>query len=302
MTSFIPMCIRKFFSGWRPTNTPPSLGESNIDSSALSSNRWLQGKILDKQFVSYLAHIGSLPSPNENEIWIVVSQSCDLLNHSFENEPFAEVIKATLIDTETSKQLLFNKNPRILECEAAFESDPSQSTKLSIHDRVLLKRSLFADHEPASDLELKQETIRNITRWISNRYIRPAFPDAFNMRAKKELDNIGKKSSFRTPARQLTGIWINTEDQEIDDNQEYTVEIIATMKSDDFADNELNKEAVKALNKFEGALSKCYGIEIKDSILLPESKFSIEDFHNSKHWDFDYLSISDGEPAPLDQK
>ena len=300
MISFIPTCIRNFFSGWRPTNTPSSIDESNIDSSALTSNGWLQGKILDKQFVSYLVQIGSLPSPNENEIWIAVSQSCDLLNRSFENEPFAEVIKATLIDTETSKHLVFNKNPRMLECEAAFGGNASESIKLSIHDRVLLKRSLFVDHKPANDLELKQETIRNITRWISNRYIRPAFPDAFNMRAKKELDNIGKKSGFRTPARQLTGIWINTEDEELDDSEEYTVVISATMKTADFADDELKANAYKALTKFEAALSKCNGIEIKESILLPESEFSIEDYHNSKHWDFDYLSISDGEPAPLD--
>lgn len=297
--SFIPSFVRDFFSNLYSTNKPPTSDDSSIDSSVLASNGWLQGKILKKQFADLLTQIVSLPSSNENDIWIVVSQSCDLLNNSFENEPYAEVVKATLIEREVAKTLVFNKNPRMLECEEAFQGEGSQSIRLSIHDRVLIKRSLLANSEPVNNLELKQETIRIITRWISNRYIRPAFPDEFNTRAKRELDKIGTKSSFRKAAIKITGIWLNTEDQELRKDEEYKVVIIATMKTNDFNNEEFKNEAFKAIDKFEAALSKCVGIEVEESKLLPESKFTIEDYHNSKHWDFDYLSIRDGDDAPL---
>lgn len=151
--------------------TNPTIGDV-INGKGLS-----QGVMIPGASMRYICS-----SATENHEWItqcdglaVLSQDCDLFQDSLEKEPYAEFFCIKFRDTP-NHSLMYGKNPRILhlvENETVYE--------VLIHQRIRVARECLLEHIAIElNQRLSEESLRLLLFWMTNRYNRHAFPDAFN--------------------------------------------------------------------------------------------------------------------------
>ncbi len=106
-------------------------------------NGWRQGSILDLGLVDELTDRGLLPKQDTRGIWFMLSHDCDITNHSFDNEPNAEVIYGESIDNPNRKDgnKKWGKNSRLLQIEQGKETSNSTQTAESCFRPLLGKAS-----------------------------------------------------------------------------------------------------------------------------------------------------------------
>jgi hypothetical protein len=254
---------------------PPDLAQ--IDKSG-----WRQGCILPPQLVRG----GSLRSGiDPSDLCIVITHDCDLNNRNLQNEPHFEVLLARYLDNEKeSGQKSWGKNPRSYQFKQVDEL-----YEISIHDRFIADRSLLVYYEPDIERKVDKTITKQICLWVSKRYYRSAFPNEFNERLRSSSEKIRK--ILTKSGNNLTGIYLNTVDEELVQGEEYEIIIQATMKPEDFNNPALRAEAQKAFDDLVASIEKCDGITIEDDKLVSESDISIDDLRSLKRWDYDDLSL-----------
>ncbi len=295
------------------------------DASQVSANGWRQGSVLPSDLVAILINEHQIPAVNscqskarsgwlgkyltawrhavervrlaknlqpETDRWMVVSQDCDLVNADWSKEPYVELIRIREAGTgDVAGEWL--TSPRTLLFRDPLTDKSSPKLTCSIHDRVLIDRKYLVSHRPSSDLSLAPENARRICHLIAQRYVRAAFPDAFNNRVKKSLDSqrTRKSGALYKNSDLLTGIYMRVSEEELPDEQPYKVFIWGAMLVIDFENESSRRKAQLSLNELEAVLGTCDGIEIVECLLKSEQDITIDHLHQWKRWDFDLLSL-----------
>ncbi len=295
----------------------------NVDGTLVAENGWRQGAILPPSLVTALIADHQIPAAmvgrwesktgwlgsfitalkqakvrNRNatllsptsDCWMVISQDCDLVQTDWSKEPYVELIRIRLAkDDEHSPRWL--TSPRDLQ----FSDPPDQKTQrfvCSVHDRVQIDRKYLTDCKPDPSRTFDRENVRRVCLWIARRYVRAAFPDAFNERAKPTLDSLKKKSSdLYKQSDLLTGIYMLLTEAELGPDEDYKVVVCGTMRVHDFEDPERRQVAQLILDLLESTLGLCQGIEIEDCQLKSEQDMTLDHLRTWKRWDFDVLSL-----------
>ena len=176
-------CLRSCF-GPIAADTDPALTPDGT-AYQVKRNGWRQGSILDLGLVDELTDRGLLPKQDTRGIWFMLSHDCDITNHSFDNEPNAEVIYGESIDNPNRKDgnKKWGKNSRLLQIEQGKET-----FEFNANGRVLFPRVYLAKHQP-SGRTFDSDSMWQIVCWVALRYNRRAFADEFNLR----VDAAGKR-------------------------------------------------------------------------------------------------------------
>lgn len=118
---------------------------------------------------------------------VLTSHDCDVLNVSIDKEPVVEVLRMReAAGGKVDKRLSSGRNPRTLHL--AIETGKRQVVLSCVaHDRWTIPRKLLAQERPAHVLPDKQ--CRLVAEWLAKRYIRAAFPTAFDQRWRSKLNN-----------------------------------------------------------------------------------------------------------------
>jgi hypothetical protein len=296
----------------------------DYDGTLVSENGWRQGSILTSALINVLIAEHQIPeaivSSNEaksgflsrffmaikraalrkqaviemdshHDRWMVISQDCDLLQPDLSKEPFVELIR---IRPASGSHLppAWGQSPR----EMQFNDPPGLNggTRFvcSVHDRVRIDRQYLQNQKPDHDREFNKENVKRICHWISRRYVRAAFPDAFNDRVKPSLDSLtDKKSQLNKMSDLLTGVYIRVSEAELEIDEDYEVIIWASMRPQDYEDYDRNTEAQELLGLLESTLGSCRGIEIVECELKSEQEITLDHLRTWKRWDFDVLSL-----------
>lgn len=162
----------------------------------------------------------------------------------------------------------------------------------SIHDRVLVDRRYLLDEKPDNSRAFEAENVRRLCRWVSRRYIRAAFPDAFNSRVKSVLDGLTEpKTDLSKQSDLITGVYLRVSERELEPDEDYEIMIWAVMRPHIYDDPEKNSAGQRLLNLIEAELSSCPGIEILECELKSEQDMTLDHLHEWKRWDFDVLSL-----------
>ncbi|MCP4446947.1 MAG: hypothetical protein GY811_16595 [Myxococcales bacterium] len=272
---------------------PPENGSTPIEPSAdaIRKNGWHQGAFLPSELLEKAAVDWGIDT--ESMVGVVVTQDCDLVHFSFDVEPFAEVLVAKRA-SRLNGNLRWAKNPRTLQLSAGKEFIDA-----CIHDRYRLPRELLSRHSPAQEPGLDDESIRQLRSWLAHRYKRAAFPDEFNNRV-KTVD--GKLSKKLKAATDLTGIYILTKDDELASDEDYEVEIRATMLPSDFDDWDKQEKGQAVLDDIVAILNGVKGIRVVDHQPLSEDGFTLNDLRYLKRWDWDSLTLRSDTVAPSDEE
>ena len=106
-------------------------------------------------------------------------------------------------------------------------SDPAGRKKAprfvcSVHDRVRVDRKYLTDYNPDDARAFEAENIKRICRWIARRYVRAAFPNAFNDRVKSALDALtDRKTELNKQSDLFTGIYLRVGEAELRPDEDY---------------------------------------------------------------------------------
>jgi hypothetical protein len=266
----------------------------------LKNNQWFQGSLIPLEMFLELQKDKQIPYSVESgkDVLIVVGHDCDVNNYSFENEPSVELLVARPVD-KSDPNTFHAKTTRRLQFKLSFE-ETEQTYECLNYERFYIDRRYLARY--SSQRTVDNELKHLIARWISNRYYRAAFPDAFNDRLSKARKKI--KAAFEGIGHYVTGVYMMLiPDEELNPSENYEVFVKATIKTEDAENLEVIERANAALLKFVSALNSCEGINIAEESynVVSEEKFSLDDIRNSKRWDYDYLSFqneSDDEYPP----
>lgn len=220
---------------------------------------------------------------------LIVSQSCDLVHHSYESEPFAEayLCEALALEEPENGNLTAGKNPRELLVPFTL-GGVKRMHRLHSKGRVLLPRYRLAMLDPDPSLVVPPSSVRVLQRWLINRIVRTAFPDAFNDRTGKAVKKL--EDRLKKHGAPLLGLYINVAPwDELPQDQPYDVDFVGLIDED--LPHEQRKAVEKVLGDICAAYSKTEGIGICDYQVLDESEASMSMQRTHRLFTLDYLSF-----------
>jgi hypothetical protein len=269
-----------------------SIGET------LDKAGWLQGTLVKVE-----DHPSVYPKVIEagNRI-IIISQSCDIIKTPDESEPYVEVIVAEPI-VRLDGNKTYNKNPRELHLVINSVAG-DHNFKLLQHRKYTVERKNFLTIAPDEDAYLTSPDISLMTRWLSSRYQRPAFPNDFNekiLQVKKDNKNLGKaeRKAAKKLSPDVSGIFLMIYPfRDLKQNESYSVSMIALvpgvkkhidLKSDDIV------QPIKSIVRVMETAGMEVEYRIKYENEVPYSLFR-DDY---KLWSFDDISLRESPPHKL---
>lgn len=265
-----------------------------IDLADPRAHGWRQGVLLPTDFSDLQLKTLNLQKPvSAEDLLIIVSQDCDLVHPSFEEEPFFEILVARRIDEAQKDANKFHgKHPRRLQFDyqrsgiiTSYEAWIPEKLNL---DRRLLTRALteYVSLDPA---------LLSVLRiWLGKRYNRPAFPSAFNDRVvpaqAKLTERLKKKGHL------ITAVLIDIDTmRELTADHPYTISLYLLMRNVDYEKEECRRDALAVLAAAKEAFLKCKGIELENAQITTEEDLKVSDMRRLKSWDYaNYLSRRPG--------
>jgi hypothetical protein len=115
----------------------------------------------------------------DGDLFIIVSQSCDVLCESFEAEPFVEVHLARMI-TDIDGNYAHGKHPRVIDIEDTINGEVRRY-RISDSERRRFDRQILQHIVPLATLN--PAPARMLANWPARRFVRPALPGTFNTEA-----------------------------------------------------------------------------------------------------------------------
>ena len=181
-------------------------GFGDEDVSQTKEAGWRQGSILSPDHVMSLQDRGLLPKDHDptTTLFIVLSHDCDVTNVSFTAEPYVELLIATALPDEGTGNFYHGKNPR--NYHFSLESDSKACYECLVHNRLNVDRHLLLGSTPDTHRTLDKHLLTRLRGWIARRYVREAFPDNFNERAKDAQKFVEKKQ--REVSQLIVGIYL----------------------------------------------------------------------------------------------
>lgn len=262
------------------------------DASKISASGWQQGSVLPDELAGEV-RASAGPETTNPPIFVVLSQDCDLVHPSYEIEPNVELIVGRLVDA-ADNNLRHGRNPRRLHLDVK-SGTGSTVVAFSIHERLLVSRAVLENHSPHASVRLRAEDRRLLCEWVAKRYVRAAFPDEFNERARAACKKIEKE--LKRDGEHVTGLFLMIDpDRELAADVEYRAILRVTARRETLTDIATEQRLVRVANTIATALGTCKGILVEDHQLVSEGEFTLEDLRFFKRWDWDYRSHS-GEPG-----
>lgn len=259
----------------------------------LIESGWRQGVLLAPNDAQLKEHAHY--KIRENDRLLIVSQTCDLVHGSFDNEPWFEVLCLHPLSREPDGSYLGGKNSRRIEFSTASPGTEPGNWYALPHERHLIDRQLLIDDlDPSAAID--DQTLKMVLAWLSRRYTRTAFPEAFVKRVDARKGPIGKKFSRLNPL--VTNVYIRLSPfKELEDGNKYTVELMLVMDAATFDDEEKYKACDSIRKQLEGQLKKCAGVIVENVSIESSANVTIEELKGYLEWDYSYLSFRDPDNA-----
>jgi hypothetical protein len=231
---------------------------------------------------------------------LVVTQSCDLVHESYENEPVVETFLCEALgpDHQPDGNFTAGKNPRSLLVRFPV-AGTDQWFRLRSNGRALVPRHRLARIDPDPSVVVTDQAVRTLQRWLINRMIRTAFPDAFNDRTQRARNKL--ESRLKKGGASLLGLYINlTPWEELPGDQSYAVDFVGLV------DEGLDMEQRKAISLLLGEVAHAYeqtaGIASCEYQVLDEDEATLRLLRTHRVFPLDFLSLGDkpsGDLPPL---
>ena len=247
-----------------------------FDASAIERHGWRQGAVLGKILSDESRALAPSGLVADSDWLIITSHDCDLVNGKIEKEPTVEVLRAAVVQQPTpDKQQVWGRNPREMQFAADDGAGGSVVLAVKVHQRWSMPRELLAKEPPRRVLDDK--TRRLIAEWLAKRYIRAAFPSAFDARWRSKMKDW--TGLLENQSQWVQGIYLRLSTvAELDDSEQYKVHLIAAAPASATKDTAWTTKKVELESLIEkfwkqfGPGIDCVGVDVipSDKLTLAE--------------------------------
>ncbi len=222
----------------------------------------------------------------------MISQDCDVVHPSYDAEPFVEYFIARPISARDGRRTR-GKSPRFLQFEALIEGE-EHIFEISANEKFRTDRRILERGDPDPTLVLTQSQVRMLARWAARRYNRSAFPANFDRRISKVREKIERL--MKRYGTDITGTFVAflSSDGELPQEDDYRILVQVVAEKEAFDRNLREQDMLRVKAELTTLLNQCSGIELVETVeLRSESEFTLEDYFNSRLWDYEYVSEAD---------
>ena len=267
-----------------------------FDPEAIARLGWRQASVLDTGLAARARAYAPAGMPQDASEWLVVtSHDCDVVNAGLSKEPVVEIIRATVATSRTAdRQQAGGRNPRSLHIEVDVD-DGKRVLAFRVHERWSIPREHLAIEAPNRFLGDKAR--RLIAEWLAKRYIRAAFPTAFDQRWRAAMK--AWVSLLETHSRWLQGIYLrlNTLD-ELAEDCPYRCHLILAVPSS--AKREPNWATIRdQLEEKVSAFWRQFEPHIfhDGADIMLTDELTLDDIALYQRFDADWVSFADDSPT-----
>ena len=254
---------------------------------------WRQGAILDRELASRAwEHAPAGLRRDDRCRLVVTSHDCDLLNPMIAKEPVVEVLRASMVpDGHAAGVTSSGRNPRTLTLSGVAVEGNDTALDFNVHDRWQVPRPLLMAERPVGFLSDRDR--RLVAEWLAKRYIRAAFPTAFDLRWRR------KSRSWRIllakHSRWIKGVYLrlNTQREQPAD-QPYRCSMLAAVPHE----KQHHRDWVEAREVMERAFMEFWnqfhpGIVCEEVDVLPTDRITLAELERYQRFDADWISFED---------
>ena len=273
-----------------------------FDSDVLARLGWRQGSILGPKLARLaLNYAPATMVVDDADRLIVTSHDCDIVNFSIDKEPVVEVLRAGIsTGRKVDRRESWGRNPRTLEI--AFDTSSTRAVlTCSVHDRWSIPRELLLQEAPQDRLADKER--RLVAQWLAKRYIRAAFPTAFDLRWRAKQKDWQKL--LQRHSEWLQGVYLRLDTlAELPGGSPYRCHIMLAVPTDKRAGagwpakrDELEREVHAFWDQCKPEI-ECSGVDP-----LGTDEITLADIEPYQRFDSDWVSFEDDTsttPATVD--
>lgn len=249
---------------------------------------WQQGSVLSQEIVDELVKRGVLAKPQAAAIFVIVSHDCDVIHASLEAEPTVECLEAVPVAGPTNGSLRHGKSRRRLQFDIG-----DKVFEATILPRYFFPRDVLRTGRPAAALKITAREKKLLGNWISKRYFREAFPNAFEDRLRIGNAHEKIRKELKTRGDNVTGIYLLMPGGELPKEEAYEISIKATMDVDSHGNAARRTEAQELVQAIAKHMRACPGIEVFEAEAVSLGSITLDDLNFLKRWDCDDLSLRD---------
>lgn len=269
---------------------------TSFDVRAIEGHGWRQGAVLG----SALAARARACAPQglsvaETDWLIVTSHDCDVVNGKLEKEPVVEVLRAAIVQQKKPDKLQeWGRNPREMQLEANNGADGKVVLSVKVHERWSVPREWLEEEAPRQVLDDKPR--RLIAEWLAKRYIRAAFPSAFDRRWRPKMKDW--TTLLEKHSQWVQGVYLRLSTlAELDEGQPYQIDLIVAVpasatKNTAWSAKKLELETLveRFWKQFHPGI-ECDGVEVHST-----GNLTLAEIELYQRFDADWVSFADDSP------
>lgn len=269
-----------------------------FDSGQLMELGWRQGAILDQE-LALLAwdHAPNRLDADEQDHLVVASHDCDILNASLTKEPLVEVLRARVPDAAAGQRShrSAGRNPRALRLSEVAVRGDAIALDFVVHDRWEIPRELLMEGAPAA--RLPDGKRRLVAEWLAKRYIRAAFPTAFDARWRGE-SKVWRKL-LKRHSRWIQGVYLRLDTRDkLTGSVPYRCDLLLAMPSCSRSLPDWTEATETIEREFDDFWDRLRpGIACEDIQLLTTDRITLARLEPYQRFDADWVSFEDETPV-----
>jgi hypothetical protein len=234
--------------------------------------------------------------PQDADWLVVLSQTCDVLAGTLDQEPHVELLWCRAIPTPRA-QFRDLRSTRRLDFRPHRQSHPAVVLSAhAAHDRYAVPRSVLEGGTPRADRTLSTVSIHRLQAWLALRYSRPAWPDAFVARIAPAHEAIlaALESVGRDDLAEVR-IALAPNDAELPATENYRLLVYFVVDEGVWNSDPAGRQRIHAaFGAFVNALGGCAGIEVDhESAVLSGARFTWQQMQITEPWNFANLTWRD---------
>lgn len=263
---------------------------------------WRQGDLLTRETAAKLTTLNR--TVGQSQRVVVITHDCDLPN---DRETSVEVIVADVVSVPDA-QLSYAKNPRKLHLCYGVTGGQTVAVELRHAERCIVPKDEFKKHATRDDhASLPIDGKRTLKQWLAARYGRPAFPNAFESRLRKEVSRkrsverqIGKL--LEPNAKHLVGLFFDLGEQrfaEVPEGEPYALSISVVYDATE-GGPQARQSAEIIAHELHTLFEQAYGkpdsatdIALDACEAIADTSITLADLRRVDQWRLEYISLND---------
>ena len=254
---------------------------------------WRQGHVLPHAAVQHFGFFNAAEA--EATCVVVISHDCDLANDSLTIEPEVEVIVGRVVANENGNYT-WGKAPRTLHYEAMRNNEAVCVELVNTSKRTVLKSHL-ASFEPDPAFSINSKALAVLRSWLSARYNRAAFPDAFVNRMQATEADRRLAKALKDQGQLISFVYFDLDggqSVERKDGDSYELRfVVVFVPGDDpeAAADEADKVAASVEKAMRGRLKDPKIIVLKACIPISEDDLPVSRARVLTQWRLEYMTL-----------